>query len=279
MLTCESRIVYLQRCQDAARSYTWFITGTCPAADSGRLVAKFSRTYETGISPSSKSKRKRSGFAVASAYGYRLPSGDLRFTLFVTDGAGLVHNREKLSKLGDCRVTDGDLELVHDGKTWSWRLRREALDKWRDRIHREATRPPERRTIVDGTDADAERLLDQLYALPGFRGVRSQVGDLVHLLVSEFRRHRPDGTAPKARTFLPYVQRLANRQNGPQRDKTPEPTPTPTPAPEKAPEAPVAPPVPTQPPAARTEPPPRGIPLLSSGRGVAVRVLATPTRE
>ena len=213
MLILESRIVYLQRCQDAARSYQWFASGTCPAAAAGALVSKFSRTYETSISPSSKSKRKRAGFAVASAFGYRLRSGDLRFALFVTDGAGLVHNREALRKLRDERLEDGDLELVHDGRTWSWQLRSEAMRVWREKIHGEAVRPVARRRIVNGKDFDAEQLLDKLYSLPGFRRVRSQVGELVHCLVSEFRRARPDSTAPQPRPFLAYVRRLPNKMS------------------------------------------------------------------
>lgn len=210
MLICPNRLVFLQRCQDAARSYSCFITGTCPASDAGRLVAKFGKTYETALSPSSKSKRKRSGFAVCSAFGYHLPSGDMRFALVATEGAGLVHNREKLAKLGEARITDGDLELVHDGRTWTWQLKKEAMEKWRERIRREAVRPTTRRQIVDGVDQDAERLLDDLYALPGFRAIRSQVGELVHYLVGEFRRARPNESTPKPRPFLAYVQRLSN---------------------------------------------------------------------
>lgn len=211
MLILESRIVYLQRVQDAARSYPYHLTGTCPAAAAGALVSKFSRTYETSISPSSKSKRKKSGFAVASAFGYRLRSGDLRYTLMVTDGAGLVHNREKLIKTRDTRIQDGDLELIHDGRTWTWHLRSEAMKVWRDKIHGEAIRPPARRKIVNGKDFDAEKLMDQIYSLPGFRGVRSQVGELVHYLVCEFGRARPDATAPQKRLFLAYVRRLPNK--------------------------------------------------------------------
>ena len=211
MLILESRIVYLQRCQDAARSYPWYFTGTVPAAAAAALVAKFSRTYETALLPSAKSKRKRSGFAVASAFGYHLRSGDLRFTLFATEGAGLIHNRERLVKLRDARIQDGDLELVHDGKSWTWHLRAEAMDLWREKIRGEAVRPLGRRHIVDGKDCDADLLLDKIYALPGFRGIRSQVGKLVYYLVTEFRRARPDASAPEPRPFLAYVRRLPNK--------------------------------------------------------------------
>jgi hypothetical protein len=108
-------------------------------------------------------------------------------------------------------------ELVHDGRSWSWRMTKKRFQYWRDRIHAVAALHPERRTIGEDAagvfDTNVEAIQDALYNAPGFRLVRQQVGKLVQFLRAEWKRLRPNtGIQPRLRTFLPYVQRLPNKR-------------------------------------------------------------------
>jgi hypothetical protein len=112
---------------------------------------------------------------------------------------------------------DGRYELVHDGVSWSWQMSKPCLKKYRERIHQVAAQPFSRRRQIeiDGVvrDLAIERLQDQLYAEPGFRLIRRQVGQLVRYLRGEWKRLRPVcGPQPREISFLPYVRFRPNKQ-------------------------------------------------------------------
>ncbi|WP_212635601.1 hypothetical protein [Ralstonia insidiosa] len=220
-------LVFLQRLQQAAANGNFhYASGETNLDDYERLAKKFSTTYETQLSRQTKLRRRRAGEASSTLYAARmLPSPNrgsaisVYWVLVVSDGVGRVHDQEKLKDMRDrkTRLTAGGgrYELVHDGRTWSWRLSHNAYNRYIERIHRMASLPPGRRRTVEINgllrDPDAERLLDDLYSEPGFRLLRRQIGKLVSELRREWTRLRP-ANSPKLseRTFLAYVRFLPN---------------------------------------------------------------------
>ncbi|WP_162634362.1 hypothetical protein [Ralstonia sp. GX3-BWBA] len=222
-------LVFLQRLQQAATHGNYHYTsGETDPAGYKRLAEKFSAAYETGLSRQTKLRRRRAGEASSALYAVRTSvrtdqDGNVRvyWVLVASSGMGRVHEREKLLDMRERKTrlsaSNGRYELVHDGRSWSWRLSHNAYSKYVERIHRIASLPPSRRrTIeVDGVlrDPDAEKLLDDLYCQPGFRLLRRQIGKLVGDLRHQWKRLRPAiGPKLSERTFLPYIRFLPNER-------------------------------------------------------------------
>lgn len=225
MLT-HTKTLFMQRLQDAARfGYLYYTSGTLDDPNTvHRLTRKFAVTYDTDLSRSAVCRRRRAGEAATKFYVWERQHLTPRywFVLIATEGIGRVHTYEQLKDLRQDRLTLEGYELVHDGRCWSWQMTRETLHAWRERIHTVAALPlPRRRTAQDKQgvfDVDAEKILARLYAVPGFRLARRQVGQLVTFMKGEWQRLRPStGVQPRWRTFLWYVRRLPN---APQRVKT-----------------------------------------------------------
>lgn len=235
----DNTLTFLQRLQMAATHGNYHYTcGNTDLDRYYRLARKFAVAYETELSRQTKQKRRRAGEASASLFAVRrstIPDQDGKIPVFwvliASDGAGRVHEREKLLDLRnrDTRLAaaGGKYELVHDGKTWSWQLSSAAFRQYQQKIHNVAALPARRRQEIeiDGIrrDKQAEQLLDQLYSEPGFRLLRRQVGRLVSELRGEWKRLR-SGSGPKLseRTFLPYIRFLAD---GPKQPPSPTITP------------------------------------------------------
>lgn len=222
-------LVFLQRLQQAAAKGNFhYVAGETDIDGYARLASKFSTAYETELSRQTKLRRRRAGEASSTLYAVRLsfrPDQDgkipVYWVLVASSGVGRVHEREKLQDMRERKTRlfagSGRYELVHDGRTWSWRLSHKAYNRYVERIHRMASLPPcRRRSIeIDGLlrDSDAERLLDELYCEPGFRLLRRQIGKLVSELRREWARLRPaNGPQLSKRTFLAYVRFLPNER-------------------------------------------------------------------
>ncbi|MCW3479977.1 hypothetical protein OL229_10490 [Neisseriaceae bacterium JH1-16] len=220
-------LVFMQRLQQAAGyGQYYYVEGEADLPGYERLAKKFAIAYETDLSRQTKHRRRRSGETTSTFFAMKLsmyPNGEgqipVRWVLLATDGIGRVHEREQLRDLRkpQSRLTAGGrrYELIHDGKCWTWRLSHRAENDYLNRIHRIAALPKQRRRVIeiDGVrrDADAEKLLDELYSVPGFRMVRRQVGRLVSEFRREWKRLRADsGVRLSERTFLPYVRFMAN---------------------------------------------------------------------
>jgi hypothetical protein len=220
-------IRFMQRLQQAAvHQHVFYTAGRTDLPGFDRLTKKFADAYGTDLSRQTKHKRRLAGEASGCLHGVRLTTrsenGQLSvdWVLMVSAGLGLVTHREQLLDLRDPRSRlkspDQRHELVHDGKTWSWRLTHRGYNQYLDRIHRIASLSPNRRRQIeiDGLlrDADAEILLDRLYAEPGFRLVRRQVGKLVAELRRDWKQLRPaSGPRLSERSFLAYVRFLPDQ--------------------------------------------------------------------
>ncbi|WP_233799599.1 hypothetical protein [Paraburkholderia sp. HP33-1] len=221
------KIRYMQRLQQAATHQHFFYTsGRTDLAGFDRLAKKFAEAYGTELSRQTKHKRRMAGEASTCLHAVRLTARGANgqrvvdWVLLASEGRGLVTQREQLQDLRDphsrLKSSDQQHELVHDGKSWSWRLTHRSYNLCLDRIHRIASLSPDRRRQIeiDGAlrDADAEILLDRLYAEPGFRLVRRQVGKLVAELRRDWKRLRPaSGPQLSERSFLAYVRFLPDR--------------------------------------------------------------------
>jgi hypothetical protein len=213
MLT--SRKIYvMQRLQQAvargaATRYVVVETGTQEHAE--KLLKKFGAAYDTELPAATKSRRRKSGEATASAWCYERPdrpdqTSRYWIVLMVSDGIGRVTERENLISITDPRhrLTLDGYELVHDGLRWSWRMVKATYQYWEKRIRTVCALPPERRD-----PKMEERLIADLARVPGFRLARRQVGNLYALLRREWQRLRPaDNPLPQLPTFLPYVRAL-----------------------------------------------------------------------
>lgn len=214
------RVTFMQRIQAApGLGYSrWFI-GRIDSEKWPRLAAKFAQRYGTDLDKGSRYRRRRAGEVVALVYGFQMPSEkEIVYCLLASEGKGLLNDLEKdMKQFNQDRVKIDGYELVHDGKTWSWRMTQRIFSLWQNEIHRAAALPPTKRKkghdALGPYDHHAEKIMDLLYSTPGFRLVRRQVGKLAHYMREEFKRLRPAGwPAPRPRTFLKYVQRLPNEK-------------------------------------------------------------------
>lgn len=220
MIHC-SLLVFMQRVQHAAaREYHYYIVGAVEEAKFEKLAERFQTYYGVNDSKYSRHRRRARGEAVTVLHAVRFDQ-KIHFCLMSTSGKGRVTERERLN---DLRVKSsrlkspcGKYQLIHDGRSWSWAMTKEQYQKWRERIHIIAALPPERRKITtyngETKDPHIEKILDRLYAEPGFRMVRKQIGQLVVYLDHEWSRHRPTSNPrPYQRTFLSYVRILPVRE-------------------------------------------------------------------
>jgi hypothetical protein len=221
------KIRFMQRLQQAAvHQHVFYTAGRTDLPGFDRLTKKFADAYGTDLSRQTKHKHRLAGEASSCLHGVRLTTrsenGQLSvdWVLLVSAGRGLVTHCEQLQDLRDPRSRlkspDERHELVHDGKTWSWRLTHRGYNQYLDRIHRIASLSPDRRRQIEingvSRDADAEILLDRLYSEPGFRLVRRQVGKLVAELRRDWKRLRPaSGPQLSERYFLAYVRFLPDQ--------------------------------------------------------------------
>ncbi len=206
MIECESKILAMQRLQDAARfDYHLYFQGEIGFEKLAALSKKFAREYDTELTKSQRSRRKLSGEAVTQFLVWKPESGDKAiFWLLTTGGKGRVMEREQFVDLRDKehRLSLTGYELVHDGVSWSWRMEKTTYTNHQKRL---------RNAILAKNDLALQMAIASLYNSPGFRLVRRQVGMLSKWLRGEWKRLRKDTESmPALPTFLAYVRRLPN---------------------------------------------------------------------
>lgn len=204
MLTCESKILLMQRLQDYARlDYRYYFQGEVGLEKLNSLSRKFAQQYDTELSKFQRARRKRSGEAVTQLLIWIPEDSDkARFWLMATEGKGRVHEYETLRDLRDKsnRISLSDYELVHDGVSWSWRMTQATYTFHQKRL---------RNAILARNDLLYGVAVASLYQSPGFRLVRRQVGMLARWLRMEWGKLRKE-PMPELPTFLAYVRRLPN---------------------------------------------------------------------
>lgn len=215
--------VALQRHIDyVRRGYAWYVTGMVPPEKVRRLQAKFVARYNVNEHRNVRARRRRTGEAAAVLLFYVVPCGltspgapdgqqlTVGWSLLLTDGEHKARSEER--HLRDAREHRTRLRIgpyiltrrTRPGQStpsWTWMMTREEFAAWRERVIRSA-----RGDIGDRVTV----VLSELYRVPGFAGIRSQVGHIVSLYRREWRRRRRRGDAFPCLPKLRYVQRLAN---------------------------------------------------------------------
>lgn len=199
----------------AARGYCKHFGGKVHAERVADLIERFDDLYNTGHSPKQRHTRKKRGGANAALFVFpTYQTLDFEWRVLLTGGTHVALEREKVFDLRDkkTRVTfDSNrfelLQLMAKGAkpSWTWRMTQNVFDDYKTSVevairHR-------------GQDKDRElkNLISTFYALPGFRGVRSQVAGLFAHIHREWGRFKKDGRCPYVGTrpggYLRYIER------------------------------------------------------------------------
>lgn len=213
----------LQRlCDSVQAGYSHVISGEVSPEKAGKLAAKFDINYQICADKNLRARRKRNGLGNARWITY-LKDDTVYWWLLVTPpdtGAHAAHSFEKLVEVTqpDTRLEVSQFELVKlaygkltkppkpnykarvKATRYTWRMTLESYQNARDYVI-EQVRSQNQQALV--------RLIYELYSLPGFGEVRSQVGKLVSLYQSEIKRTGITN-APKPLETLRYVRRLAD---------------------------------------------------------------------
>jgi len=198
-----SKLVAMQRLQHAARAYSHHTSGHIDPAKFAALESKFQRAYGVKDSPSAKSRMKKKGFAVAELIAWQQSPTRVNWWLLVTAGKGRVWEYEQLKDIQKARIQiAGGYELVHDGRTWSWKYLESHVQSLRTSI---------RLAIAHKQDERLQSLIADVYATAGFRLARQQAGHLAAFIRADWIRVRGAKEAmPAFPTRMLYVRALAN---------------------------------------------------------------------
>lgn len=209
LLVFKSRNLLMQRIADhVVHGYTHYCSGAISVEGCQKLATKFNLLYQVSADRNERARRKRANLGNAALLLY-YDNNAVRWWMMVTDpqcGEHLAHHRENLcdamSKKGRCQI-DG-YELVKlarkgaEGTKLTWRMSAATYQNWREYIID---------TVRACSTTAMHRMLYQLWSVPGFSGIRSQVGHLVALYRAELRRSgKKDAPQPPKR--LPYLRRL-----------------------------------------------------------------------
>jgi hypothetical protein len=199
-----SKLVAMQRLQHAARSYTHHAGGQIDAAKFAALEAKFHRAYGVNDSPSAKTRAKKKGFAVAELIAWQASPSRVHWWLLATKGKGRVWEFEQLHEIQKSRLQIfGGYELVHDGRTWSWKYLESHVQGLRTSIHL---------AIAHKQDQRLQSLIADVYATAGFRLARQQAGHLAAFIRADWIRVRgAKEPMPPFPTRMLYVRALPNQ--------------------------------------------------------------------
>ena len=207
---CLKKTVLMQRIQDAvSQGYTEWTGGSVLIEKAEVMAKRFAINYQMDIDRNAMARRKRAG--LGNARMILFDAGlNIDWWLMVTppeQGKHAAQATEKLMNVFDRNgriIVDGGFELIRLTKkgaekpTLTWRMTEDEYQGWRDLI---------RELVRQGTVSSLNGMLFRMFHLPGFSGIRSQVGHLAGLYRAEVSRSGRKGL-PELPRFLPYVRRL-----------------------------------------------------------------------
>jgi len=206
----------MQRVQDLVRrGYSRWVSGVVPREKIARLEAKFAARYGTAADKNERRRRRRHGAGNAWLIVY-LPARQ-RYAVWwlLVDEVHPAKHYEALQDARETRITmpnpywcpevwQADYELVRLDNIWTWRLvearRREWVKRLRDAVSR-SDRETRNRLV--------RQAIYSMRGMPGFRGVRDDVQDLIRKLKDDWARLRRKGEPlPAIPKRPPYVRRI-----------------------------------------------------------------------
>lgn len=216
--------IILQRLLDGIQDgYTNVVFGQVSLNKALRLVAKFDIKYQVFADKNLRARRKRNGMGNAKLLCLS-KNGIIYWWLMVTPpnaGEHLAHISEKLTDFTKatntlsfgkfelvqlpyskpCKVKPTNYKERNKATRLTWRLTTAEYENFRIRI------------IEDVRTSEYYKLfglIRAIYSMPGFGGIRSQVGKLVKLYSAEIKRAGVKNAPPPLKS-LPYIRRLADR--------------------------------------------------------------------
>lgn len=194
----------MQQMLDYARcGYNRFTHGTVETGKLAHFVRKMVLTYHVGLDKHGHARRKQAGLGNAVLLLYR--PGNLEqvdWWLLVSPGSHPATTAEPLEPVSQLRVFGfHQVTQTRRGKARpvaTWAMTRDRYQQWRDTLVEVVrSRNAYRMTAV----------LAELYRMPGFAGIRHQIGHLATLYRAEVKRQSLVAAPPLPKR-LGYVRRL-----------------------------------------------------------------------
>ncbi len=189
------------------RGYTYYLAGSAPIAKIKKVLAVFDQNYRGFADRNERARRKRAG--LGNVMVVLLQKGDqvVWWVLATPQEAGshLIHSSKLKNALHPQeRIELNEFELVRIPKPGTslskltWRIREQEYRGWRDYVTD---------TVRHRSFAGMYSIFRQLWLMPGFNGIRSQIGQLVALYRAELKRNGIKG-APQPQKELRYLRRV-----------------------------------------------------------------------
>jgi hypothetical protein len=207
----QKKPVFLQCILDAVtQGYSYYTSGCTSLEKLEQAVAVFDLNYRAFGDRNERARRIRRGLANVRVHMfYRAAENKVYWCMLAMPpqaGKHPVHATDKLHDAFDAanRIVFDGLELVRLPKKGtpkyklSWRLTSEQYLAIQNEIKNAVRSRSHRQMIL---------VLNKLWTLPGFSGVRSQIGHLVALYKQEIKRSSLKG-APEPPTSLLYIRRI-----------------------------------------------------------------------
>lgn len=204
-----SKSVAMQALMDGVRNgYSEYVCGSTPVEKLTKAVAVFDKNYLAFADRNERTRRKRRSLGNVSAV-LLLRQDRVDWWLMATPkeaGGHLIHSAERLKNSAEPteRLEIDGFELVRtpkDGTSTSkltWRMTSAKYQNIRQHVID---------TVRSRSYSRMHNLLYQLYSMPGFSGIRCQIGNLVALYRAEVKRGGFK-EAPKPPRKLRYLRRI-----------------------------------------------------------------------
>jgi hypothetical protein len=205
------KTVLLQALQDAVRyGHTHYLSGTTPVERIEQTVAAFDFEHRAFSDKNEKACLKRKGFGFVKAVLWHQRDSDRVYWWLLSTppeaGKNHIHSSENLRDAlhPDERLLFENLELVRQPRQGTsvakltWRLTDEAYSDLQVKI---------RDAVRSSSFHKMHNILRLLWSLPGFNGVRSQIGYLVAAYKNEVKRANLKA-APIPPKTLYYLRRI-----------------------------------------------------------------------
>ena len=205
------KTVVLQALQDAvSRGYTHYLSGSTPIEKIEKTIAVFDFEHHAFADKNERAQFKRKNFGQVKAVLWHPKDSDRVFWWLLTTsldkGKNHIHASENLSDAlhPEQRLSVEDFELVRQPKKgtstskFTWRLTDEAYAAMQNSISD---------AVRSGSFHKMHMILRALWSLPGFAGIRVQIGNLVTRYKHEAKRAGLKG-APTPPKKLYYLRRI-----------------------------------------------------------------------
>lgn len=183
-----SKTVFLQRVQEAViAGYRHHTQGTIAIEKAPGLFRKFKDLYLVHLDKNARYRRKAAALGNARLIVRFNEDADLDFFLLISPGEHPAHQLEKLGDIRKRPLVYKEFELIlqtlkgRDKPGLTWRLSMDTIEAWRQRLHLHT---------VHYNRFELFRAWHSLYRVPGFGGIRRQVGELVCYWRKEWKQHR-----------------------------------------------------------------------------------------